>query len=800
MMDTPKPELNTSGTDIFEQPCLQVIDEAISEEPGIVRVDMSTQHGSVSFDYDPERISDPDIVRIAQKIGPVVRERWQLCENRSKPGACENCAALLNARLPQVEQLRRATATYGDNVLSVAYDNRLFGPDGLMDETSRPAAPPAITSGWRSWWQQTRKQLTLQRIEAIFTALTLFFMLSGLIAERLEAQAGAVTLWFAAAYITGGTFGLRGGIRSLRAHTIDVDLLMVLAAIGAWIVNAPFEGALLLFLFSFSNVLQAYAMDRTRSAIKALMKMRPAEALVRRGGRTVMLPVEKLLVGDMVIVRPGENLPVDGVVVAGESAVNQAAITGESMPVSKAVGSPVLAGTINGSGGLEVRVTKRAQDSTLARMIQLVEEAQNEKAHTQRFLDTFEQYYAMGVIALTAVLVIVPVYVLHQPFDSSFYRAITVMVAASPCALVISTPASILSAIGNGARTGVLFKGGAHVESAAGVKVVAFDKTGTLTVGKPRVTDVQPLHTGDESNLLMLAAAVESRSEHPLAKAIVKAAEERGLHADEPADFQAEAGLGVRARVGERLIQIGNLRSFERFESFRQEDLLAGVTTLQEQGKTVMLVAQVEGEQVQPLGLIAVADVLRPESAAIVQELKAEGIQQVALLTGDNPVVARAIARQAGIDEVYAGLLPEDKLRIIKQLRERYGSVAMVGDGVNDAPALAAASLGIAMGAAGSDVALETADVVLMNDDLQKIPYVISLSRQTRKTLVINLSFAMFMIALMITAIFTFSLPLPLAVVGHEGGTVLVSLNGLRLLMFKRRRRVKVGEPVKVLE
>ncbi len=414
MMQSSTPEHNDSGRETFEQPCLQVIDEVISGEPGIVRVDMSTQHGSVSFDYDPERTSDPDIVRIAQKIGPVVRERWQVCENRANPGACENCAALLSARLPQVEQLRRATATYGDDVLSVAYENRLFSPEILTQETnSAPAAPPA----WKSAWQKIRKQLPLERLEAIFTALTLIFMLGGLIAERSGAAADVVTVWFAAAYLAGGIFGLKGGIKSLMARTIDVDLLMVLAAIGAWIVNAPFEGALLLFLFSFSNVLQAYAMDRTRSAIRALMKMRPAQALVRRGSRTVMLPVEKLVVGDVVIVRPGENLPVDGVVVAGESQVNQAAITGESMPVGKAVGSQVLAGTNNGSGGLEVRVTKRAEDSTLARMIQLVEEAQNEKAHTQRFLDTFEQYYAMGVIVLTALLVIVPVYVLKQPFE-----------------------------------------------------------------------------------------------------------------------------------------------------------------------------------------------------------------------------------------------------------------------------------------------------------------------------------------------------------------------------------------------
>ncbi len=507
MMDTAKPERNVSGSEPFEQPCLQVIDDAIAEEPGIVRVDMSTQRGSVSFDYDPERTSDPDIVRIAQKIGPRVRERWQVCENRSTPGACENCAALLSARLPHSEQLRRATATYGDNMLSVAYDDRLFSPDALLDEARAPAAP-AAPPVWKAGWERARKLLTLQNLEALFTALTLVFLLGGFISERAGAAESAVTLWFAGAYLAGGVFGLKGGIELLLARTIDVDLLMVLAAIGAWIVGAPFEGALLLFLFSFSNVLQGYALDRTRSAIRALMKMRPAKAMVRRGSHTALVPVEKLAVGDVVIVRPGENIPVDGIVVAGESQVNQAAITGELMPVGKAVGSKVLAGTNNGSGGLEVRVAKRAEDLTLARMIKLVEEAQNEKAHTQRFLDTFEQYYAMGVIALTVLLVVVPYYFMNQPLDSTFYRAITVMVAASPCALVISTPASILSAIGNGARKGVLFKGGAHVESAAGIKVVAFDKTGTLTEGKPRVTDVQSLE-GSQSDLLALAAAVE---------------------------------------------------------------------------------------------------------------------------------------------------------------------------------------------------------------------------------------------------------------------------------------------------
>jgi Cd2+/Zn2+-exporting ATPase len=671
---------------------------------------------------------------------------------------------------------------------------------GLSNNLIHPVQPAeGGGTNWSSAGLAWVRRWLVERIKSTFTAIALVTMLLGLAAEYLAAPSWVVVVLYTSAYLTGGAFGVQAGLAALRNLRVDVDLLMVLAALGAAYVGSAFEGAMLLFLFSLSNVLQEYALDRTRNAIRALMKLRPEQALVRRNYATVLLPVDQVELGDCFILRPGDRIPLDGMVVAGESTVDQSPITGESMPVFKQPDSLVLAGTINKNGSLEVRVTKLAKDSTIARLINLVEEAQSQKAQTQRFLDSAEQYYALGVIIFTLLAVVVPILWLQEAFAPAFYRAMTLMVAASPCALIISTPASILSAIGNGARRGILFKGGMHVEQAAEIKVVAFDKTGTLSEGRPRVTDtlvITPLaHAdqrrwrGDADALLALAAAIEAKSEHALARATLEAASDRHLQFVEVASFQATMGKGVEGVVDERAIRIGNLRHFEGTNLVGKEQVIPLVERLQQEGKTAVLVTQMDemNESADVLGVVAFADVLRDNAAAVVAELKALGVEHVAMLTGDNERVAAAVAAQAGVDEYYADLLPEDKVRIIKELRAKYGPVAMVGDGVNDAPALATATIGIAMGAAGTDVALETADIVLMSDELGNIPYVIDLSRQTRKTLWINLGFALVMIALMVAAIFAVDLPLPLAVIGHEGGTVLVSLNGLRLLLFQRR-------------
>ncbi len=639
---------------------------------------------------------------------------------------------------------------------------------------------PAGVAVFREW-------LFRDRTKVVFTIITFLAMIAGLILEQFYRVPTATAIFYFIAYITGGVYGVHAGVNALRERKIDVDLLMVLAALGALIVGSPFEGAMLLFLFSLSNVLQAYALQRTSHAIQALMQLRPDSALVRTEKDLVVLPIKDIHIGDCIVVRPGERIPLDGSVLVGESTVDQSSLTGESLPVDKKTGDPLFAGTINLHGGLEMEVTRLAQDSAIARLIEMVSEAQGKKAQTQRVIEQAEQHYALGVIIFTLIMIIAPILFLGNDFDKAFYRAMTVMVAASPCAVVISTPATVLSAIGNGAKRGILFKGGVHVERAADIKVVAFDKTGTLTLGRPRVTDILPFNgSGPDSQdeLLKLAASIEQKSEHPLAEAIVRAAKVQGLHLDEVDNVQATPGMGIRATIDGQPIYAGSPRFFEEAFGTNGLETRPKIREFEEQGKTCVLI----GKNGQIEGLIAIADTLRDNTPEVMQALKRAGIKRTVMLTGDNERTAVHIAAQAGVDEVHADLLPEDKLNLINRLEKKYGPVLMVGDGVNDAPALAAATLGMAMGAAGSDVALETADIVLMGEDLTNIPYVIHLSRKTRRTLMQNLVFAFGVIIVLIGAVLGFQLALPLSVVGHEGSTVLVSLNGLRLLGFRYKR------------
>jgi Cd2+/Zn2+-exporting ATPase len=634
-------------------------------------------------------------------------------------------------------------------------------------------------------------------VEMLSVIATLIFMLLGGFGAALGLPDSLAPWFFLAAYLTGGWHGTIHGVRSLLRGTVDVDLLMILAALGAAYVNHAFEGAMLLFLFSLSHALQEMAIEKSRSAITALMKLRPEVALCRRGGETTLVNVDQLIVGDIVILRPGESIPVDGVVAEGTSTVNQASITGESMPIDKKPGDPLFAGTMNEHGSLEMRAIKLARESTLAKLVELVEKAQGQKAATQRFLEKAEQWYALGVILFTAALIIVPFSILHHPFQSTFYRAMTVMVVASPCALVISTPASILSAIAAAARRGVLFKGGVYLERAAAVEIVAFDKTGTLTAGRPVVTDLQLIARPGQSaselaclqeEMLWLAAAVEARSEHPIARSIVAEAKRRFMPIERCLKFQSVAGHGVSADVCGRRIAVGNLKYFDGYESPERTELEGQMNAMQDAGKTGMLVGEIMGEienaTVRYLGFIAVADQVRPEAPEIVARLRELGIKRVVMITGDGPRVAAAVAKKCGIDEVHADLLPQDKVRVIQKLKEA-GRTAMIGDGINDAPALATADVGVAMGAAGTDVAMETADVVLMSDALEGIPFTLALSKRTRRVVYQNLAFALSVIVVLIVSALGLQLSLPLGVVGHEGSTVLVCLNGLRLLGFR---------------
>jgi Cd2+/Zn2+-exporting ATPase len=576
---------------------------------------------------------------------------------------------------------------------------------------------------------------------------------------------------------------------------VYIDLLMILAAIGALLIGAPFEGAILLFLFSLSNVLQHYAVGRSRRAIKSLIEMRPDSAQILRDGDEVTVSIDEVEVGDVFVVRPGDRIPLDGVVDSGESTVDEASLTGESMPVPKEPGDEVFGGTINESGSLEIEVTRQAHESAITRLIHMVEEAQSEKAPTQRLIDRLEQPYVLGVFGLTAAAIAVPL-LLGADFTSTFYRAMTLMVAASPCAVIISTPAAVLSAIASGGKQGVLFKGGEHVETAANIDAVAFDKTGTLTEGDTQLTDVvvHERNSSDskrvsEEQLLALAAAVQARSEHHLAQATVEEAKKRDIEIPDARGFQAAAGKGVQATVQNHAIHIGN-RSY--FDTILGDASINGLDTgldtlerLEAEGKTSVLVAREADDDISILGWLAFTDTVRPGAAEMIADLRELGVAHIVMLTGDNERVAQRIADEVGIDEVQSELLPEQKVERMEELVARYENVAMVGDGVNDAPALATATLGVAMGGAGTDVALETADIVLMGDDLSKIPYVLGLGRKTRRTLTINLAIAFGAIGLMVGTILLRGIPLPLAVVGHEGSTVLVSLNGLRLLGFR---------------
>jgi len=525
-------------------------------------------------------------------------------------------------------------------------------------------------------------------------------------------------------------------------------------------------------------------MGRSRRAIQSLMKLRPDTALVRlEDGSETRRAVEDLKIGDLIIVKPGERIPIDGKVREGVSAVDQAAITGESASVTKEPGSEVFAATMNENGVLEIEVTHLADDTTLAKIIKLVEEAQSKKAETQRFLDAFESRYAIGVILLTIGLIFIPYLVFNHPFDPTFYRAMTILVVASPCALIISTPASILSAIANAARNGILFKGGAFLEQAADLSTIAFDKTGTLTTGQSVVTDIIIFNSGNgtssksENELLALAASAEQHSEHHLGAAILREAHKRDIKFPKAENVRAEIGKGVLARIGNDEVKVGNRKLFDGILDRLDEDRQVTIKKMEESGKTIIYISR-NGDL---NGLLVFSDQIRDQAPGTLNKLRELGIKKFVILTGDLEGVARSVATELSIDEYYAQLLPEEKVEIIQKIAKDE-AVAMVGDGVNDAPALASSHLGIAMGAVGTDVALETADVVLMADDLEKLPYVINLARRAKKVVWQNIIFSLAVIVMLVLSVFFFNLPLPLGVVGHEGSTLIVVLNGLRLL------------------
>ena len=605
-------------------------------------------------------------------------------------------------------------------------------------------------------------------------------MMSWILGKQYGEEHILPIIGYGAAIVIGGYSLFMKGLKNLSRLKFDMNTLMTIAIIGAALIGEWGEGATVVILFAISEALERYSMDKARQSIESLVDIAPKEAFIRRGNEEMLIKVEDIVVGDTMIVKPGQKLAMDGFVVKGTSTLNQAAITGESVPVTKTVDDEVFAGTLNEEGLLEVQVTKKVEDTTLSKIIHLVEEAQAERAPSQAFVDKFAKYYTPVIVLLALFIAVIPP-LFGGDWSEWIYQGLAVLVVGCPCALVVSTPVAVVTAIGNAAKNGVLIKGGIYLEETGHLKAIAFDKTGTLTKGVPAVTDILTFG-GEQNELLLITAAIEKGSQHPLASAIMRKAEENGLKFNDVSveEFHSITGKGVKAKVNNQMYYVGSPNFFEELHGSIPNDRKEKITELQIQGKTVMVL----GTETEILSFIAVADEMRESSKEVIDKLNSMGIETV-MLTGDNARTAAAIGKRVGVSDIRADLLPEDKLNFIKELRRKYQSVAMVGDGVNDAPALAASTVGVAMGGAGTDTALETADIALMSDDLSKLPYTIKLSRRALMIIKQNITFSLAIKLLALLLVVPGWLTLWIAIFADMGATLIVTLNSLRLLKVK---------------
>ena len=704
---------------------------------------------------------------------------------------CSSCAESVEKALRKLEGVQDVRVDVVGGRVDVAYARGRIARDDLVGAITRVGyrvkeegglarggvAPVGGEEVRPSWWER-RGRLTLAVLSGLLWA-------SALVADHLlelEAMAAALAL---GAMVAAGWHIVPRGVRAALNRALDMNFLMSTAALGAVAIGEYQEAASALFLFAVAQLLESYSMDRARNAIRSLMDLSPAEATVLRNGREERVLADRVEVGETVVVRPGEKIAVDGEVVGGTSSVNQAPITGESLPVEKEPGAEVFAGTLNGEGALEVRSTKPASDTTLARIIHSVEEAQASRAPSQTFVDRFARVYTPIVVATAFVVFMVPPLLGLGAWGDWFYRALVLLVVACPCALVISTPVTVVSALAGSARRGILIKGGLHLENAGRATVVALDKTGTLTVGEPEVVEVVALHGSDPRDVLRLAASAEARSEHPLARAVLRRAQADGSMPDPAVQTSAVTGRGVVARVGEENVYVGSETFFRELGGLDGE-AGAVLERFRASGRTAVLVGVVAEAGATPKirGALAIADRIRPEASAALRALHAAGVQRIVMLTGDSAAAARAVAEalgEPGVDEVRSELLPEDKLAAIRELRDA-GRVLMVGDGVNDAPALAAADVGVAMGSAGTDVALETADIALMADDLSRLPEAVRFARKAEGIIRANIVFSLLTKAAFVVLAIAGLATLWMAVLADMGASLLVILNGLRAL------------------
>ena len=758
--------------------CVRRLQELLNQRRGITRTHVVEDGGTalLCLHYDPDVITLDSVEQLARAAGGEVQERYGHHVYPIRAVAAEDAGRRIEDTLMAVNGVLAASANLAGQVVRIEFERARFRPEDVEDALRADGfAPVSEPDARRSWYARNR--------ELAWSLLAGALLAAGFALARSGVDPSIVVPIYLGSYAFGAFDLVRHAFGSLRKgrFAFDIDLLMLLAALGAAVLGEWAEGAFLLFLFSLAHALEHYALGRARASIRALADLAPPIARVQRGDRLEEVPVADVQKGERVLVRPAERVPVDGRIVAGRSAINQAPITGESVPVDKAEGDDVFAGTINGEGALTIETTKAAGDRTLDRVIKLVEEAQTQKAPTQVFTDRFERVFVPAVLVADVLVIVLPPLFGVWDWSTSFYRGMALLVASSPCALALGTPATVLAGIAQAARRGVLVKGGMHLENLGTINAIALDKTGTLTVGQPEVTDVIPATDVSAEELLRIAAAVEQQSQHPLAAAVVRKAQADGLSIETAEAAESVTGRGIRARVGGRRVEIGNARLFNEANVTIPPDILDSAARLQASGRSVML-ARTEDRW---LGVLGLADRPREGVREVLDRLRQVGLKRIVMLTGDHRAVGEAIGKEVGVDEVRGELLPEDKVTAIQALLKEHGRVAMVGDGVNDAPALAQATVGIAMGAAGTATALETADVALMADDLGRLPFAIGLSRKARAIIRQNLYLSLAVIAALILATTTGVFGIGPAVFVHEGSTLVVIANALRLLLHE---------------
>ncbi|MFC5735548.1 heavy metal translocating P-type ATPase [Cytobacillus gottheilii] len=750
--------------------CAVTIEKALNKMKNIetVQVNYNTSKLQVIGDANLEHI-EPEIQKLGYKIEPMNQnknERIYHIEGMD----CGSCAKTIENHLSIIPKVKNVSVNFSTGKMKAEHENSV---DDIISEVSKIGFKASLAS-------KNKPADVSRNTEGKGIIISSGILLAlGFLGSFAGVSPLASNLLYALAMVISGYKPIKSAYYSIKSRSLDMNVLMSAAAIGAAFIGEWFEGATVVWLFALGTTLQNMSIEKTRDSIRGLMNLAPSEAWIKNGTQLIKKSVEDVAIGEILVVKPGDKIPLDGEIIAGESSVNQSPITGESIPVDKQAGDTVFAGTINQNGSIEVRVTKLVEDTTIAKIIHLVEEAQEQKAPTQAFIDKFASIYTPIVFVLALVVIVVPPLIGFGTWGDWFYKGLELLVVACPCALVISTPVAIVSAIGNAAKNGVLIKGGTFLEKAGAIHAIAFDKTGTLTEGKPKVSEIKTT-TISEQELLSIAVTLEEYSTHPIAQTIVSYAKDNGTQPKQGELFKNIVGKGVQATIDGVIYYAGNSRLFNEL-NISINEVKEYVEEMQQTGKTVVII----GTEDKLLGVISVADSIRTTTIKALEGIKQVGVNEVVMLTGDNEGTAKMISNEAGVNRYFADLLPEDKVDAIKKLQSEGQKVAMVGDGINDAPALATADLGIAMGGAGTDTAMETADIVLMADNLEKLPHTIKLSRKALTIIKQNIWFSLIIKFIALAFIFPGWLTLWLAVLSDTGAAIIVILNALRLLRVK---------------